>query len=514
VKCAQHIKEDLSAMTGSIDFLTPGNRQALEEHGIPFEEAQRQWSLLTGNPGRVKLIRPCKIDDGIQRIASSDRAALINLHRIAAESGRWRKFTPASGAASRMFALTEAADQQRFCKSIDLFAFAAELKQELSRRNISLESVRDGHHYDEVIDTILSPAGLNYGQTPKGLLQFHAYGDSARTAFAEHLREAVTCFKNSNGSVQTHFTVGAGLLDAFNAELERSRAELNGDQLEAGFSVQHAATDTIAMAGDGALLRQENGAPVVRPGGHGALIRNLHALQGDLVFVKNIDNIAHQHHQEESLAWIQTMGGYLIRLQQEIHQHLAALRAGGDNATTQARDFIERTLKTAAKAGAGGSSAAATTPAALLNQLDRPLRVCGMVKNEGEPGGGPFWVRESDGSESLQIVESAELDKNDDAQQAVFAQGTHFNPVFMGLAVRNEQGAAYDLAEFVNEDRVIKGRKPYSGQTATVLERPGLWNGAMAGWNTVFVEVPTAVFSPAKTVLDLLRPEHQPARTV
>jgi len=488
--------------------LTPEQQKSLENHGLSLAEIRRQWSLLTENPRRLLLDRPCTIGDGIVRLSASQHQPLIDLHQQAAAKGRWQKFVPASGAASRMFALTTSADRIKFCESINKFAFAPQLKKVLEANGVNLQHGEPADHFDKISHALLADEGLGYGQSPKGLLDFHRYGEHAGTAFNEHLREAAGCLADNSGGIKAHFTVGEDSRSAFAAELERIAADWGAGNVDVDFSVQRPATDTIAMDHNGKLLMDAGNSPVLRPGGHGALIENLNALAGDLVFVKNIDNITHEHARADSLTWIQILGGYLLQLQDSIHHHLQRLQQEDEAAVTQAAEFVQQHFPGASKALTTDGIALRT---ALLQRLNRPLRVCGMVKNEGEPGGGPFWTAAPGGDVSPQIVESAELDSGDAGQQAIFAQGTHFNPVFMGLSLRNASGEPFDLTQFIDQSRFIKATKPYGGQTATVLERPGLWNGAMAGWNTVFIEVPTSVFSPAKTVLDLLRAEHQPA---
>jgi hypothetical protein len=262
------------------------------------------------------------------------------------------------------------------------------------------------------------------------------------------------------------------------------------------------------MDASGGLLRSQDGKPILRPGGHGALIDNLNDLQGDLIFIKNIDNVRYNPKSEVSTTWIQALGGYLVRLQGKIHQFVQALQRDELRDIGLARDFAKQALPGVTFPATADS---ATMRDAILRRLQRPLRICGMVRNEGEPGGGPFWLRQADGTLSPQIVETAEIDLGDSAQRAIVQQATHFNPVFMALAVRDYTGEPYDLRRYVNRRRSIITQKPVGGKMANVLERPGLWNGGMAKWNSVFVEVPKEVFSPVKTVFDLLREEHQPA---
>jgi hypothetical protein len=368
--------------------------------------------------------------------------------------------------------------------------------------------VRTGRHA-ELVEAIVTSAGLGYGDFPKGLVEFHRYQNDTRTPFEEHLLESQACLSDRDGTVSAHFTVAPEHQDRFVERLNQFTSGETG-HFQVSFSVQHSATDTIAMDANGALLRGDDRKPVLRPGGHGALLENLNELQGDLIFVKNIDNVAHEHWREASVVWLQILGGYLRRLQDAAHEHLRGLNSHNPRSVVAAREFVHLTFPGAALPATEDPN---TLREVLIKQLKRPLRVCGMVKNAGEPGGGPFWVREADGGISAQIVETVEVDARDARQQAIVEQATHFNPVFMALAVRDENGELFDLREFSDEDRVIITQKPVGGQTATVLERPGLWNGAMARWNSVFIEVPKEVFSPVKTVFDLLRQEHQPLAT-
>ncbi len=495
-------------MTNAELPLTAEQEQILTNHGLTNAEVRRQWSLLTGNPLKLVLSRPATIGDGVVKLQEDELEALKQRHRQAAAAGRWQKFIPASGAASRMFALKTPEDRAAFCQAIEKFAFSPQLLKALEDQGVDAGQIDPETDFDAVRTALLSEEGLGYGETPKGLVKFHAYDSGPRSAFEEHLREAAQCLVKEDGSVQAHFTVGEQSQQDFEKELQQFTSQNGAPPCKVSFSLQQPSTDTIAMNESGGLLLDDEGAPVRRPGGHGALIENLNAVQGDLLLVKNVDNITHEAVRTDSIHWIEITGGYLLRLQEAISEHIKNLKANTAGAVTAAVAFVRETFPGAVLPEDASEDSLRT---AVLQQLERPLRVCGMVKNEGEPGGGPFWTQAADGSESLQIVESAELDKEDRQQQDIFASGTHFNPVFMALGVRDPDGQPYDLTAFVDQSRFIKARKPYGGQTASVLERPGLWNGGMAGWNTVFVEVPTSTFCPAKTVLDLLRPEHQPA---
>lgn len=499
---------DKVGMNKSDTLMTKENREFLERHGVTMDEFKRQWSLLTEEPKRIVLGRPCTFDDGIEVVPKSEWLGLSAAHHEAANQGRWTKFVPASGAASRMFAFTSFEEKKRFCNALDRFPFARHLKKLLGERGIELEGLLRDERYDEVIQAVVSPKGLDYGRTPKALLHFHTYDGKARTAFEEHLSETLAAFGANHGEIRAHFTVSSNHQDDFRAQLAQFKREIEKGECHVGFSVQHASTDTISRYENGEIVRHASGDPVLRPGGHGALIENLNSIQGDLIFVKNIDNVAHRHSQVASIAWMQILGGYLVRLENSLHHHVRALKSGKKNATSEAFDFLQATFPNSLELKREDPD---EQRRALISRLSRPLRVCGMVKNEGEPGGGPFWVRETNRSESVQIVEAAEINQSDPAQVSIFSHATHFNPVFMALSVRDERGAPFDLRNFVDQDRVIRAKKQIAGKTAITLERPGLWNGGMAGWNSLFVEVPVEVFSPVKSALDLLRPAHQPA---
>ncbi len=491
-------------------FATHSDLKFLQARGISADEAQRQWDLLNEPPPRIVLARPCTVGDGIEALSSREKTALFDAHRNALQQGRWTKFVPASGAASRMFVFEEEAEEREFCESLHRFAFLDRLESKLAETGRDLTRMLEEGRYAEIIETVLDPAGLGYAETPKGLIEFHRYEDHTRCAFEEHLLEALLSFGDRDNAITSHFTVSAEHREAFQQRWSDFLSEPGHDRCRADFSVQHPSTETIAKGADGRLLRTGDDRPVLRPGGHGALIENLNDLQGDLIFIKNIDNVCHGQLRDASVKWIQLLGGYLVRLQDAVHEHLRSLKSGDSRAVTAAADFLALTFSGEILPDGDDPD---TLRAALIQRLSRPLRVCGMVPNEGEPGGGPFWVRQSDGRVSVQIVEEVEIDKTDDSQAAALEAATHFNPVFMALAVRDENGSPYDLRRFVDQRRAIITSKPVSDQVVTVLERPGLWNGAMAGWNSLFVETPIEVFSPVKRVFDLLRDEHQACRS-
>jgi hypothetical protein len=491
--------------------LTARDVDQLARRGITRAEAEWQLQMLGSGDCRTVLDRPGTLGDGIQRVSDEQREPLLALHEQAARDGRWSKFVPASGAASRMFALPDDVAVTRLCENLSQFAFYEDLDVCLREAGLKLSELLQRQEYSSVVALLLHQPGLGYADTAKGLLKFHRYSGTSRTPFEEHLREAAQCLRGAAGCCRVHLTVSESQRALFQTLLARLEPVLDADldsRLEVDFTLQKPATDTLAVEEDGRLLRTDEGDLVLRPAGHGALLENLNDLQADLLFVKNIDNVCHENRRAPVLLWTRLLGGYLIQLERARQRCAVALEADASPAACrQAEEF----LRDCGLADTGGEQRdAGERPRQLRRRLHRPLRVCGVVRNAGEPGGGPFWVREPDGSRSLQIVESAEVDAHDQQQQQLLRQATHFNPVFMALAVRDHHERPFDLHDYVDRNRVIVSRKVTRGRSVRVLERPGLWNGAMAQWGTVFVEVPGEVFSPVKTVFDLLRSAHRP----
>ncbi len=508
----------------------------LREIGVSGEEARRQIELLAHPPAGRDLDRPCTHGDGIETLEPESWPALDAAHARAAREGRCLAFVPASGAATRMFqnliacrASGEPVTRDRldaetaegrpesraaaeFLHRLEAFAFAEELAEAARRAGHEPEELRSRGAWDALLGALLDREGLGYAERPKGLLAFHREGGQARTAFEEHLVEAAELVRDEAGVCRVHFTVSDSHLPGFEAKLKEARARLEprfGVRFEVTFSVQNRATDTLAVDLEGKVFRDPEGEVLLRPSGHGALIENLAELEGDIVIIKNIDNVASAPHRAPTIEWMRRLVGLLVETQRETFAHLERLDGASEtDAVDAALAFAVETLGTSLPEWAAHAPFEERRALAIAT-LHRPARVCGMVENTGEPGGGPFWVRGRDGALSRQIVESAEVQANE-SQRATFARGTHFNPVFMACALRDHHGRPYDLTRFVDPDAVIVARKATAGRELLALERPGLWNGAMAHWATRFVEVPLAVFNPVKTVNDLLRPEHQP----
>jgi hypothetical protein len=514
--------------------LLPTDRSELEARGIEPGEAERQLALLADPPPSIVLIRPCTPGDGIQRLPPDREEELLALFDRARLAGRALSFVPASGAATRMFrgllaclergagasrtelkaaaggGDAEAGELLAFLEGLSRFAFREELEAELARRGEDLDALLEEERWEPALRALLEEEGLCYAGLPKGLIPFHRAGEGGRSALVEQLVDAAASLPDAEGRCRLHLTVAPGRRADFERALARARPALEarlGVRYEVGFSEQGRGTDTVAVEADGRPLRDGEGRLVLRPGGHGALIENLARLGGDLVFVKNIDNVVPEPRQEGPLRWRRLLGGLLVELQQTVFGYLERLEAGKleGSALEEALAWVERWL-----GGRPGAGSEEGRQEELLRRLRRPLRVCGMVPNEGEPGGGPFWVRGPSGGESAQIVEASQVDRSSAEQRALLASATHFNPVDLVCGLRDREGRAFELRRFVDPATVFLSEKSWRGRPIRALEHPGLWNGAMAGWNTVFVEVPGLTFNPVKTVLDLLRPAHQP----
>jgi hypothetical protein len=482
---------------------TEVQKAQLRERGISEDEANRQLTLLAVPSTFVEVVRPCRLDDGIERIPAERQEELILLHDEAARQGRCSKFVPASGAASRMFAdVLAGRGLDAVVDNIESFAFVDALRAELTFRGEDLDRLRAEGGGAKIVEALVGADGLDYATIPKGLIPFHRYANGTRTALEEHLVEAADYVADAEGVCRVRLTVSPEHLHGFRLLAEHvvpAHERARSVEFDLEFSSQSSSTDTIAGAPTGGPFLAADGRLVLRPSGHGALLVNLSAIGGDIVFIKNIDNVQTDAHRADTLCWKKILGGRLVQLQRAVFLHVARLRGQPVDPAfaSQAAAFVRDTF---------GVEAAG---AELLRLLQRPLRVCGVVRNTGEPGGGPFWVRGRDGRTTRQIVEMAQVDPSSAAQAAAVRAATHFNPVDLVCGLRDVEGAAFDLRAFLDPRAVNVSKKTHQGRELLALERPGLWNGGMADWNTVFVEVPMSTFSPVKTVLDLLRPEHQ-----
>ena len=478
---------------------------------------RRGFSFLT-------LVRPCVPGDGIQSLSPAERRRLIRLYDAEASGCKMVKFVPASGAASRMFALWYAASERGTFGSVELDrSFFRDLRQmpfypflkqsDSTRRMIRRRDVRS------VLQSILFPSGLDFGGLPKALIPFHAYrSGEVRTALEEHLREAADLITDGRGVCRLHFTVSAGhvkpvktFLQSCVPRLEESR----GVRFRVDLSVQSPSTSIVAADGHHRPFRDEEGGLVFRPGGHGALLQNLQRIDADLIFVKNIDNIPPEFLQKKILPCKKLLGGLMLETRRQVYSCLKRLERKDLSLTDlqAVSDFCRDALHSDLPKGFQKLKAEEQRQW-LFRLLNRPLRVCGMVRNEGEPGGGPFWVLEKDQSRTLQIVESAHVDFNVPQQAGIWLEASYFNPVDMVCCIKNYRGEKFILDDYVNRDAYLISPKSEKGRELLAQELPGLWNGGMAFWNTIFVELPLAAFNPVKTIYDLLRPQHRTGRAV
>lgn len=487
-------------------MLTKQDEQDLQKRGKSIEETEKQLEMIARGFAPAAVRRAATIGDGIVKVTDTEAQSLAKEYDAELAKGlKVAKFVPASGAASRMFKplhqyLAATPDEQAkmdaeepwatFFGKLSNFAFADQLAKFAPK------------DHNDTVSLVLGENGLAYGSHPKGLVAFHKYADGTiRTAAEEHLAEA-EAYCLSNGKSHVHYTVPVGMEPAFRKTLA-SMLEKQGGNIEVSYSVQPPATDVPALTLDGKPARDKDGHLVFRPGGHGALIGNLGNIDADVVFVKNIDNVSHGRILPEASVWKKVIGAQGLNLKRKIDDILRRIDKADNDALTEALNLIEQTFKAKAPAGADKRDFA-------VKFLDRPLRVCGMVKNEGEPGGGPFWVEGKDGILSLQIVESAQMNLDDPDVKKIVAGSTHFNPVDLFCCLKDRNGKRYNLAEFVDPEAGFQTHKSVNGVDVTGMELPGLWNGAMAKWLTLFVEVPVMTFTPVKTVMDLLRPVHQP----
>lgn len=495
---------------------TDADLAQLDARDVSRDEAEAQLALLRTPPAPIVLDRPCTTGDGILQIDPEAEPVLLERADEASATGRLMKFVPASGAASRMFrdvllASQDAArpsataDVQRLFERLDDLAFAAAVR---AASGVEGAPASDAEERALLRALVEAPG---YARLPKALVPFHHAG-TPRTAFEEHLLDATRYLCRTDGRCRLHLTVPDGLRPDFEAALDEALARIEalapGARLDVTFSEQHPATDTLAVTPDGTVVRMADGALLFRPGGHGALLRNLAESGADVAVIKNIDNILPFERSADHARWKRLLIGTLAQIQQEAFALLRACLPGNTPLAVLERAAAYAEARFARRPTQPLDDADALR-AFVIDALDRPLRVCGVVRNDGEPGGAPFWVRDAEGRASLQIVESSQVDAAHPGQADIFRAATHFNPVDLVCGLRTWTGRAYDLDRFVDRSAVFLSRKSHEGRDLIALERPGLWNGAMAGWNTVFVEVPAHTFAPVKTVFDLLRPEHQ-----
>lgn len=505
-------------------MLTKHDEQQLAAKGISIPTFEGQLNnFKTGFP-YLKVDGAATIGSGIVKLTDDQTKEFIEIwDKYKAENYDILKFVPASGAASRMFKNLFAfldSDynnpttdfEKYFFANIKQFAFYDELNKTcLTLHNKGVEELVETEKYKTVVAALLKEDGMNYGQLPKGLLLFHKYDEGIRTAMEEHLVEAAQ-YASTNGKAQVHFTVSEEHIELFKQKVEEKKSyyeQMFNVSYDISFSTQKASTDTVAANPDNTPFRNDDGSLLFRPGGHGALIQNLNELNADIVFIKNIDNVVPDHLKDETTKWKKIIAGVLVELQQKCFDYLKLLKSSqyDKQDILSVKDFLEHKL--CCKLDHAKAMSDIELVDFLIEKLNRPIRVCGMVKNSGEPGGGPFFVYNADNTISLQILESSQLDVNNPETMNMFTKGTHFNPVDLVCATKDYKENKFNLPDFVDPLTGFISKKSKNGKELKALELPGLWNGAMSNWNTIFVEVPAITFNPVKTVNDLLREQHQ-----
>lgn len=477
-------------------MFTTQDLEQITAHGIDPKSVEGQIDYFQSGFPPLPVLRAASVGDGIVRLTPSEIKSAVELYKSSLDGLKVVKFVPASGAATRMFkelfefvgADKRTAGIDKLLECIEKFAFYPELKALLP----------EGADDKAIVSAIIG-TGLEYGSKPKGLVTFHAYEDGSRKAIEEHLVEAALYGSNS-GVANIHFTVSPEHNAAFVALLEQVTPKYEakfGVKFNISFSQQSPKTDTVAVNPDNTLFRTNAGSLLFRPAGHGALIENLNAIDADIIFVKNIDNVTTDALRGDTTTFKMALGGVLLKLQDQIFECIKALEVGGAELESIA-EFIETKLCVKLPENYGAATLRAV--------LDRPIRICAMVLNEGEPGGGPYWVKDAEGLETLQIAESSQISAED---AHLMQSATHFNPVDLVCGVKDSRDNKFDLRQFVDPEAGFISEKSSEGRALRAQELPGLWNGSMAKWNTIFVEVPITTFSPVKVVQDLLRPQHQ-----
>ena len=505
-------------------MLTAEDKALLEKKGISEEKIAEQLACFEKGFPFLKLDGAASIEKGILAPAEEEMKAYLEAWDAYMQGEKKIvKFVPASGAASRMFKnmfeflgaeydVPTTDFEKKFFDNVHNFAFFADLNAACEKNNgKGIDALVAEGNYKAVVANLLEAAGLNYGALPKGLLKFHSYEDGVRTPLEEHLVEGALYAAGKTGKVNVHFTVSTEHRELFKALVDEkvaAYAAKYGVEYLVSFSEQKPSTDTVAADMENKPFR-DNGKLLFRPGGHGALIENLNDLDADVIFIKNIDNVVPDRLKDETVAYKKLIAGVLVTLQKKAFEYLELLDTAKytHEQLEEIIKFVQNDL-CCRKADIKDLEDAELV-IYLRKKLNRPMRICGMVKNVGEPGGGPFLAYNPDGTVSLQVLESSQIDMSDPEKKAMFENGTHFNPVDLVCAVRDYKGNKFNLVNYVDKATGFISYKSKSGKELKALELPGLWNGAMSDWSTIFVEVPLGTFNPVKTVNDLLREQHQ-----
>ncbi len=481
----------------------------------------------------IRLARPAVPGDGLLTFGEEEKLRYTGYFEQKLPGLRIVKFVPASGAASRMFkhlfdyrekALSGEISEEVLLSGESFYstgylashiretAFYGDLDAICAASGLSLNELLEKNQFSTIVEYILTPRGLDYANLPKALLKFHLYADSARTAAEEHLVEAAEYTRDRENKARIHFTISPEHREKFLSLFENVRPSYEkklGVVFDISYSFQKPSTDTLAVDEHNQPVRNPDETMLFRPGGHGALLENLNEVDADLIFIKNIDNIVPDRLKAATFEYKKLLGGYLLSVRETVFRFLEGCKKQVPSPDELQEIIIFAREKLFLELPADiGTWPLSDRCDALITLLNRPMRVCGMVKNEGEPGGGPFWVTGRDGGQTLQIVEASQIDPKNTGQQAVLLAATHFNPVDLVCSTKDFEGNTFNLKQFIDEDTGFISLKSSGAATLKAQELPGLWNGAMAGWITLFIEVPVITFNPVKTVNDLLRKEH------
>lgn len=510
----------------------PEDLELMNNKGILTEVVEKQLNYFRKGFEFANIIRPATIGDGIIKLQDSEIEAFENEYAAAIKAKQIVKFVPASGAATRMFkALLEFKNDLEakdsfaepdlekskglvadFFNNIIHFPLYTEIYSEVAQKLGNLDVLVANKEYKNILEATFSSNRLHLANRPKGLIGFHKYNGEVRTPVQEHMIEGANYAKDENGKVNIHFTVSPEHLDQFKELTDVYKEVYNkryDSDFEITFSTQKQSTDTIAVTADNEPFRKEDGELLFRPGGHGALLENLNDIDADIIFIKNIDNVTTDRLKDDTFKYKKALASILVETQNKIFSFLERHDAGesSEEFTSEVIEFCMKRLGWSLGEELNGLSKEEIEKY-FFEKLNRPIRVCGMVKNEGEPGGGPFWLKEGE-HRSLQIVESAQINFANPVRREIANAATHFNPVDLVCGVKNYKGEKFNLLDYRNENAGFITHKSRDGQEIKAIELPGLWNGSMAYWTTLFVEVPVSTFTPVKTVNDLLRPVHR-----
>lgn len=505
-------------------MLSEKDLKQLESRGVSKKQVEAQIRRFEHGFPHLNIVKAADEEEGVKQLneAELNEALQVWSNTLKSMNTKVVKFVPASGAASRMFkdlyaflnGGEKSASVQEVLDNIDRFAFYDALNRAcmLGEGGKGCQKLIQIGEERTVIEYLLTDKGLNYGHLPKALLLFHRYQDTTRTATEEQLSEGARYARNADGTVNVHFTLSPEHIEPFETLLSRRKGELeerNSVIFNVTYSTQRKETDTVAVDMDNNLLRDQNGSIIFRPGGHGALIYNLNEINADVIFIKNIDNIVPQVLSCDSIIYKKALGGVLIQLRDQVYKYMSLIsddKRVGNNLIEEIREFLHRAFSIDTSIIEDATAEEQVTH--LRRLLNRPLRVCGMVRNEGEPGGGPYITKDANGFTGLQILESTQINKEDTLDMEIFENSRFFNPVDLVLAVKDYRGKKFDLLNFVDGETGFISHKSQEGRELKALELPGLWNGAMSDWLTAFVAVPATTFNPVKTVNDLLRSAH------